>query len=98
MVSCSPGVLVSGRLPDIGQIAVERLTPDCAELLTHVMDAVHNLPDLVMRWPSCNEGDRLAGLMRQTAQVTPEAHRGTPRNFGLQLTRHRLAQPAQLKP
>lgn len=31
------------------------LTPDRAELLAELMDAVHNLPELVARWPSCNE-------------------------------------------
>jgi hypothetical protein len=36
-----------------GQVA--GLQPDRAELLADLMDAVHNLPDLVTHWPSCNE-------------------------------------------
>lgn len=31
------------------------LQPERADLLADLMDAVHNLPDLVARWPSCNE-------------------------------------------
>lgn len=31
------------------------LSPERAKLLADLMDAVHNVPQLVLRWPECNE-------------------------------------------
>ena len=31
------------------------LPPRRAQLLADLMDAVHNLPQLILRWPECNE-------------------------------------------
>ena len=31
------------------------LSADRSRLLTDLMDAVHNIPDLLTRWPSCNQ-------------------------------------------
>lgn len=35
---------------------VKGLPAEGAQLLADLMDAVHNLPDLIERWPSCNQG------------------------------------------
>jgi len=34
---------------------VDGLAARRSELLADLMDAVHNIPELVLRWPECNE-------------------------------------------
>jgi hypothetical protein len=38
------------------------LSVDKSRLLADLMDAVHNIPDLITRWPSCNQ-DLLRGML-----------------------------------
>lgn len=38
------------------------LPVDRARLLADLMDAVHNIPDLIMRWPSCDQ-ELLRGML-----------------------------------
>jgi hypothetical protein len=35
--------------------AIQGISPDRSKLLADLMDATHNLPDLAMRWPNCDE-------------------------------------------
>jgi hypothetical protein len=48
------------------------LPPDRAELLADLMDAVHNLPDLITRWPSCDEL-LLRGMLQSFDDKWPNA-------------------------
>lgn len=38
------------------------LSADQSKLLADLMDAVHNIPGLITRWPSCNQ-DLLRGML-----------------------------------
>lgn len=50
----------------------EALSTKRAELLADLMDAVHNLPELIARWPSCNE-HLLRGMLESFDRKWPDS-------------------------
>ena len=60
------------------------LPADRCRLLADLMDAVHNIPELLTRWPSCNE-PLLLGMLEDFDAKWPDAGFGLAATYRKQL-------------